>query len=413
MPLMLSMLTWAFFFSVLYFEVLLLIGFVERLRTDTKKETRGLAKHPKVEIVVPCFNEQHTVAATIHSLLALEYPKKKLRIHVVDDGSTDGTKDSLKEFKDHAQVTISHKENGGKHTALNYALATTNADIIGCLDADSFVESSALFESLKVFETTGAMAVTPAIKIEKADSIFRNMQKAEYEVGMLFRRVFADANAQFITPGPFSLYRKEVFESLGEFRSAHNTEDLEMGLRMQEAGFLIENAPRSVVYTRAPKTLKPLFKQRVRWAYGFLRNAGPYKHLFFNTKNVYLGFFILPLTLVSIVAAAYMPFMVLKSTAHAAVTKAVEFQTIGLSAFYFNPLTIDWYTITPTSLTYVTLALFFLTGILVLAGKHIGGQKVHVDTGLVLYILLYGIFGPLWLTKALFDAVVTKKNSWR
>jgi len=409
---MVSILTWAFFFSVLYFEVLLLIGFVERLRKSTEV-SKGLAKHPKVEIIVPCFNEQNTVAATIRSLLAMNYPAKKLRVHVVDDGSTDNTPESLKEFKNHPQVTISHKENGGKHTALNLAIKNTKAEILGCLDADSFVDVDALQESLKVFETTTAMAVTPAIKVETPDSFFRHMQKAEYEVGMLFRRVFADANAQFITPGPFSLYRKEVFETLGEFRSAHNTEDLEMGLRMQEAGLLIENAPKSVVYTRAPRTLKPLFKQRVRWAYGFLRNAGPYKHLFFNTKNVYLGFFILPLTFVSILAAAYMPFAMLSSTAHAAAMKVVEFQTIGFSAFYFNPLTIDWFTFTPSSIVYVTLSLFILTSILVLAGKHIGGEKVRLDRGVVLYITLYGIFGPLWLTKALFDAVVTRKNSWR
>lgn len=412
MSAMLGALTWVFFFSILYFEVLLLIGFFERMRKG-KEEDKGLSYHPKVEIIVPCFNEQNTVAGTIRSLLNLSYPSKKLRIHVVNDGSTDGTKEALKEFKNHPQVKISHKENGGKHTALNLAIMESKADILGCLDADSFVDTQALIESLKVFETTKAMAVTPAIKIDSPDSFFRHMQKAEYEIGMLFRRVFADANAQFITPGPFSLYRKEVFESLGEFRAAHNTEDLEMGLRMQEAGYLIENAPKSVVYTRAPRTLRPLFKQRVRWAYGFLRNAGPYRNLFFNPKNVYLGFFILPLTLVSIFAAAYMPFVLLKSTAHAAVMKAVEFQTIGFSAFYFNPLTIDWFTLTPTSITYITLALFILTSILVLAGKHIGGEKVRLDRGVVLYITLYGIFGPLWLTKALFDAVVTRKNSWR
>ena len=263
MPLMLSALTWAFFFSILYFEVLLLIGFFDRMRRGPEPEdSKGLANHPKVEIIVPCFNEQNTVAGTIKSLLALEYPTKKLRIHVVNDGSTDGTKNSLQEFKNHPQVTISHKENGGKHTALNLAIQTSNADIIGCLDADSFVDTKALLESLKVFEATKAMAVTPAIKIEAPDSFFRHMQKAEYEVGLLFRRVFADANAQFITPGPFSLYKKEVFETIGEFRSAHNTEDLEMGLRMQEAGYLVENAPRSVVYTRAPRTLKPPSKCR-------------------------------------------------------------------------------------------------------------------------------------------------------
>lgn len=410
---MISALTWSFFFFVLYFEVLLLIGFIERLRKNTLSHNKGLSYHPKVEIIVPCYNEQDTVSGTIESLLKLKYPAKKLRIHVVNDGSTDNTENVLRGYENRAQVKISHKENGGKHTALNHAIATTNADIIGCLDADSFVDPDALIESLKVFEHTGAMAVTPAIKLEKADSFFRAMQKAEYEVGILFRRVFADANAQFITPGPFSLYRKEVFTQIGLFKSAYNTEDLEMGLRMQQNNMRIENAPKSVVYTRAPKTFYPLFKQRVRWAYGFLRNAGPYKHLFFNTNNVYLGFFILPLTLLSILAAAYLPISFLINTAQAAAHKAVEFQTIGLSAFSFNLTNIDWFTFTPATITYIILSLFILTSILVLAGKSIGGEKVRLDRETVFYILFYGIFGPLWLSKALFDAVITRKNNWR
>lgn len=410
---MLGALTWAFFFFILYFEVLLLIGFFERMRKEKITSSKGLAYHPKVEIIVPCYNEEHTVGGTIRSLLALSYPTKKLRIHVVNDGSIDGTREALKEFQNTPQVKISHKENGGKHTALNYAIERSTADIIGCLDADSFVDPSALIESLKVFEKTGAMAVTPAIKLEKADSFFRQMQKAEYEVGILFRRIFADANAQFITPGPFSLYKKEVFNTLGLFRAAHNTEDLEMGLRMQERGYKIENAPQSIVYTRAPRTLRPLFKQRVRWAYGFLRNTGPYRHLFFNPRNVYLGFFILPLTFLSILAAAYMPVSLFINTAQAAVLKAAEFQTIGFSAFAFDPRAIDWFVFNPTTLTYVILALFVLTSLLVLAGKSIAGEKVRIDRGTVLYIFLYGIFGPLWLSKAVFDAVVTRKNSWR
>lgn len=409
---MLSVLTWAFFFLILYFEVLLLIGFIERLIFKKSAENEAGAL-PSVEVVVPCFNEEKTVAATVKSILALTYPSELLRVHVVNDGSTDGTLEALSEFKENRQVTISSKENGGKHTALNHAIEKSNADILGCLDADSFVHKNALMEMVKVFSNTKALAVTPAIKVETTDSLFRKMQKAEYEVGILFRRIFADANAQFITPGPFSLYRKEVFENIGLFRAAHNTEDLEMGLRIQDAGGIIENAPKAQVYTRAPKTFKPLFKQRVRWAYGFLRNAGPYKHMFFNPKNIYLGFFVLPLTFLSIFAAAYLPFALLGNTAHAAFMKFGEMQAVGLSAFYFNPTQIDWFSLVPMSLSYVVVMLIVLTGILVLAGKYVGGEKVRPDGGMLLYILMYGLFGPIWLIRAIFDAYFIKKNSWR
>lgn len=409
---MLSALTWAFFFFILYFEVLLLIGFISRILKNHAPLTLP-KKLPSVEVIVPCFNEQNTIAGTLRSLLALTYPKDKLTIHVVNDGSTDNTREALKEFENIPQIKISHKENGGKHTALNYALETSAADLIGCLDADSFVDSNALMEIVKTFNSTEAMAVTPAIKIEEPHTFFGHMQKAEYEVGILFRRIFADYNAQFITPGPFSFYRKEVFKNLGHFRSAHNTEDLEMGLRMQEAGYVIENAPQAMVYTRAPAHFPPLFKQRVRWAYGFLRNAPAYKHMFFRPANVYLSFFILPITLLSIFAAAYLPINLLTNTAQAAAMKLNEFQAIGFHAFSFNITSIDWYSFMPSTLFFIILALILLTGVLVMAGKYIAGEPVRMDRGTLFYLTLYGIFGPIWLSKAVFDAVFIRKNSWR
>ena len=50
-----------------------------------------LSKYPAVTIVVPCWNEEKTVYKTIRSLLNLNYPKDKIQLFLVDDGSTDGT----------------------------------------------------------------------------------------------------------------------------------------------------------------------------------------------------------------------------------------------------------------------------------------------------------------------------------
>lgn len=414
MPTMAGILLWALFFFFLYFEVLLLILFIEHTHNhNIGAHTPKLTHYPTVEIVVPCFNEESTIVDTVNSLLNLSYPRDKFRIHVVNDGSTDSTKERLQQYTNHPQVRVSHKENGGKHTALNYAIKTTQADVIGCLDADSFVETDALTESMKVFAYTKAMAVTPAIKVAQPQTILGHMQKAEYEIGIAFRRLFADIHAQFITPGPFSLYRKEVFETLGLFKSAHNTEDLEMGLRMQSAQYLIENAPKAVVHTKAPQHFYLLFKQRVRWAYGFLRNTPDYRHLFFNPRNFFLGYILLPITFVSIFAAAYIPFSIIRDLATLGIQKYVEYQTVGLQAFAFNLGTIDWYTFIPSTLTYVIVALILATMVLILVGRHLVGESLKPDRGMLLYLVLYGFVAPIWLTKAVFDAVVVRNNRWR
>src|SRR3989344_9085795 len=87
---------YASLFLTLYFEVFLLISFFEKRPRARSKDLP--ARYPAVAVLVPCFNEERTIAGTLESLLALEYPKEKLELVVVDDGSKDRTGDIAKKF---------------------------------------------------------------------------------------------------------------------------------------------------------------------------------------------------------------------------------------------------------------------------------------------------------------------------
>ena len=403
----------AFFFFILYFEVLLLLIFLRRLQRQ--EVLSPLPKQlPRVAVIIPCYNEEFTVSKTLDSLLALRYPQDLLSIVAVDDGSTDGTHAILNRYARESGITTLAQENGGKWTALNRGLKETDAELIGCLDADSYVEPDALLEIVRALHAEpSAMAMTPAIKVFRPRGALGFMQKAEYEFGVLLRRVFADVGAQFITPGPFSFYRREVFDRVGPFKHGFNTEDLEMGLRMQAAGMKIGNSPRAIVWTSAPKTLPALFHQRVRWAYGFLRNSPSYGHLFFNMKNVALGFFVLPGTLLSIFAGAWIPFSVLRAFA-ADFSAASDYASVrGFGSLFTPAASPDWFTFMPGLLVYIAIALMLMTIVLMLAGKRIVGDAPRPDRGTFVYLLLYGILSPLWLVKAVFDATLARRNRWR
>ena len=85
-------------FVSLFFEVFLLITYLE-VREEMKRENGWQpTKFPTVSIIVPCFNEEKTVAATIKSILNLDYPKENLSIILVNDGSTDKTLKVLNKF---------------------------------------------------------------------------------------------------------------------------------------------------------------------------------------------------------------------------------------------------------------------------------------------------------------------------
>ncbi len=394
-------------FVSLYFEVFLLITFFEHL--SAPKPARSKRNLPTAAVIVPCFNEEKTVGATLNSLLNLRYPIEKLHIIAVDDGSTDNTLEVLKSFEHHLHITILTKENGGKHTALNTACEYTDADIIGCLDADSYVDQDALLYIASHFKDPAVSAVTPGIKVDNAKSIIQLMQKAEYGLAIFVRNVFALMDAQFVTPGPFSFFRREVILSVGKWNYGHSTEDLEMCLRLQKEHHKITNESRALVTTTAPKTFRALYKQRVRWTYGFLRNALDYSHLFFNPKYGALGLLVLPLSLISIFGATFLFGSLIWNTFVRITEEIIKFQTVGIST---PTVQFDIFYVQTSTLFTIVLALIILTLVIIGIGKKLSNEKIF-SFDIPVYLTLYGFLTPIWLTVSIYKAAANSGVRWR
>ena len=109
-----------------------------------------------------------------------------------------------------------------------------------------------------------------------------------------------------VLPGPFSIYKREVFSKVGLFRHAHNTEDMEIAFRIQKYGLKIVNAHNAMVYTTVPKSIRALVKQRTRWTQGFLQNAQDYWYMFLNPRFGNFGLLVLPLGMAMFFGALYM-----------------------------------------------------------------------------------------------------------
>ncbi len=112
---------------------------------------------PLVSVIIPTYNYNNYITEAIDSILSQTYPKEKIEIIVVDDGSTDDTFLVLKEFIDNNIIQYYFQENKGKANATFNAIQKCNGKYIFNLDADDYFLQDKITEYVKVFEESDAI----------------------------------------------------------------------------------------------------------------------------------------------------------------------------------------------------------------------------------------------------------------
>ncbi len=406
---------YALLFLTMYFEVFLLLTYFEEKDEFEVSDapSRMPGKYPSVTIIVPAWNEGETILGTVHSLLALDYPKDRLTLFIIDDGSTDDTLEVAKRFDGHPQIRVFSKENGGKFTALNLGLSHATSDLVGCLDADSYVMSNALKEIIPYFDNPEVMAVTPSVQIHEPDNILRRIQAAEYMIGQFTRKVFSRINGLYVTPGPFSIYRRNVFSIVGGFVHGYSTEDMEMALRLQSHRMRIENAHTALVYTVSPASPAELYKQRVRWVSGFLKNAFfEYRHMFFNPRFGNLGMLTMPFAFFSIFIALFFSAMYVRNLFRLGYEQYLQYSALGFQ-FGVGLPQFHWFALNLEFRRLLIYCLLFTTIFFVLMGARMVLKRFTFTRDMLYFLLLYGLIAPFWLIRSLYNLVTAKEAGWR
>jgi cellulose synthase/poly-beta-1,6-N-acetylglucosamine synthase-like glycosyltransferase len=403
-----------FTFLAIFVQVFFLVTFLEnRRKIVIRREDIKLSKYPAVTVIVPCWNEEKTIYKTVRSLLNLNYPKDKVKIFLVDDGSTDGTWNALQKFSNNSNIRIFKKENGGKHTALNLGLANVETDFLGCLDADSFADPESLVRLMSYFERDStAMAVAPSIIVDNPKNIVQNAQKAEYHMAVYIKKMLAFMGAIHVTPGPLTIFRKKVFDDLGPYRSAHNTEDMEIAYRMQKNHYKIEQCNDAYIYTNTPKTIKKLFKQRLRWIYGFINNTIDYRGVLFKSKYGNFSTFTVPAGIISIFSVSYLFGRLMYTFFDFLAEKIIQFQAVG---FHFSAElgNFDPFFINTQSFMFITVFLYSLVIFSIVLGHKMATGKWRFSINMIYFFSIFSIVAPFWLMRAVFATVVSRKPDWR
>ena len=134
------------FYTYIGYPFILLLWSRIRMKPVDKKYIE-----PFVSIVIAAFNEERFISQKLTNCLQLDYPKDKLEIIIVSDGSDDGTNDIIKGFQTKGVRVLSYPERKGKPTALNLGVAETRGEIILFTDARQILDKSSIRELVANF----------------------------------------------------------------------------------------------------------------------------------------------------------------------------------------------------------------------------------------------------------------------
>lgn len=372
-----------------------------------------------VSIIIPAYNEEKSIVKTIKSALSLNYLKDKFEIIIVDDGSEDNTYALAKKYESatHPIVKVFSKKNGGKGSALNLGIKNSKSEIIVSMDADTFVEKNALTHMVAHFYNDRVMAVTPSMGVYNPKNFLQKIQQVEYYMGVFLRKAFATVNAIHVTPGAFSAYSKKFFDKYGGYDENNITEDLEIALRIQNKGYIIENAPDAVIYTMSPLNFKELLVQRRRWYVGMIKNLWNYKELFGYKKGA-LGLVVLPIATITVILSIV---LVIYLVIDALMNLKNELIMLNSVNFKFrNPFEIDKYilenffhNIFSQPVFLISFLFLFLIGFYLYFSRKKMKYTESLKFSFLFFILSYSFLFVFWWIVSIFYVVFDKKVVWR
>ncbi len=297
-----------------------------------------------ISLIVPAYNEEATIVASVRALLQLRY--QQFEVIVVNDGSRDGTLAALqKEFAlqpfpeayrvqvrsrpvrgiyrslTHPNLRVVDKENGGsKADASNAGLNAARYPLFYCGDADSVLDPDALRRAVRPFlEDPRTVACGGTVRIINGCRVRggflervalpRNplalLQIVEYLRAFLGGRMgWVPINGLLIVSGAFGVFHRQTVIDAGGYRPEAIGEDMDLIVRLHRMlsargqKYRIAFVPDPVCWTDAPEDLATLARQRKRWQRGLADSLSYSRKLCFSRGGGAAGWLAFPFFLI-------------------------------------------------------------------------------------------------------------------
>jgi len=233
---------------------------------------------PSISIVIPVYNSEFTIRKCLDSIMRLRYPREKLEVILVDDGSTDKTLDVVEEYP----VRLIQKEHGGYPSAMNAGIKVAKGEIIAIVDSDIYVNEYCLkkiveeFEGSKVGIVSGYVATAPTLSFWAKVAGFA-AEDCYDTIGSKY--------LDFLT-STCTAYRRQLFAEVGLFdEELWRGSDLDLAHRAFKAGWKIILQRNALCYHDWDRSLKSYFRKQALQIVYQVRLARRYPELVLGKKQ--------------------------------------------------------------------------------------------------------------------------------
>jgi cellulose synthase/poly-beta-1,6-N-acetylglucosamine synthase-like glycosyltransferase len=249
-------------------------GFLAVLVSEIGRRPKhaALARLPSISVIIPGHNEAHSIRRCVLSLR--QQTVHGMEIICIDDGSTDGTAAEIRQLRADGLIDVGLvcRIRSGKSSVCNLAISRARGEVVVCVDADCTFDRDAIENIVRPLLDRRVGAVSGNIAVRNAEaSVVAGVQAVEYLIGIsLGKRALDFLNVVACASGAFSAFRKSAVEGIGGMDVGPG-EDLDLTLRLRQAGWRIRFAHDAWCLTDVPATLGGFIRQRLRWERDALR----------------------------------------------------------------------------------------------------------------------------------------------
>jgi cellulose synthase/poly-beta-1,6-N-acetylglucosamine synthase-like glycosyltransferase len=266
---------WSLLFIIFYayvgYGILLYIIIKIRRMLGFGKVLEGTSEYePDVTLFIAAYNEKDFVAAKIQNSLELEYPKAKLHIVWVTDGSDDGTPEELKQY---AGVTVHHQPGrSGKIGAMNRGMKFVETPIVVFCDANTMLGKESVRRIVNLFSNpkVGCVSGEKRIYSKEKDAAAGAGEGLYWKYESTLKKWDAELYSVVGAAGELFAIRTELYQ---EVERDTLLDDFIISLRVAQSGYTIQYDPEAYAIETASANVKEELKRKIRISAGGLQSV--------------------------------------------------------------------------------------------------------------------------------------------